>query len=311
MNHRVQQTRTDYPVPTAKWSDPLIALFLRAAASGLVPGQWFLKNLPAPESRTAKTGKLHLEIVSHCWNYAHFLIYQLSSLVNYPPGDLTVTMAVYYCPEDLRTKALLDNSSRLAVPGVIWDWRPLPRQALFRRAIGRNQAALHTRADWIWFTDCDLMFRNGCLDSLAAVLQGRQDALVFPATERCTALLSDDNPLLHMDTDRFQVLDVDARQFTERKRTRATGPLQISHGDVARACGYCNSLPYYQRPSLSWCKAHEDRAYRWLLGTQGTPLDIRGVYRIRHAAKGRYTGNRFINKLRGWIRRLVSSVQER
>lgn len=278
------------------WYFPVAGPLLRLAAKGLVPARWFQPYLPGPEARAAKTGALHLEIVSHCWNYAHFLVYQLSSLVCYPPQAGRVTMAVYYSPEDARTQSLLDFFGAMEVPGVAWSWRPLPRRQLFRRAIGRNQAALATTADWIWFTDCDLMFRRDCLNGLMAELQGRRDALVYPKIERVTPLLASLDSRLSMDL--HQVLDFDDADFVEHYPSRATGPLQITHGDVARACGYCNSLSYYQQPSEVWCKAYEDRAFRWLLRTHGVPLDIPGVYRIRHIEKGRYTGS----KINTWIR---------
>lgn len=283
--------------------------FLRLAASGWIPAKWFLPELPPLSDRTAKTGRLKLEIVSHCWNYAHFLVYQLSSLANFPPGKTTVTMTVYYCREDERTTALLERFSPLRVPGVTWNWRESPRQALFRRAIGRNHAARNTAADWIWFTDCDVMFRDGCLDALANVLQGRRDALVFPRMDRCTSLLDDTDPILVAGRDRMEVLDVDTGRFTKKTRTRASGSLQITHGDVARAVGYCECLPYYQRPSETPCKCHEDRAFRWLLRTQGTALDVPGIYRIRHQSKGRYTGSALNTRLRKRIKRAMSRVR--
>lgn len=295
---------TQYPIPPKRWYDPLVGRFLRFAAGGWVPAQWFLREVPAPEQRASKTGHLNIEIVSHCWNYAHFLIYQLSSLVHFPPTKAHVTMTVYYCAEDQKTQALLNHFSTLEIPNVTWNWRELPRQALFRRAIGRNDAALKTQADWIWFTDCDLMFRDHCLDHLVDALQGRNDVLVYPRTERCTSLLTNEDPMLTIDWNNLQVLDVDTTQFEEFERNRATGPLQIAQGDVARACGYCDSLSYYQQPSATWCKAYEDRAFRWLLRSQGTPLNIPGVYRIRHVFKGRYTGSQLNTGFRSWLRRV-------
>jgi hypothetical protein len=300
---------TQYTVPPDRWYDPLVGRFLRFAAGGWVPASWFLPKIPAESERAAKTGALHIEIVSHCWKYAHFLIYQLSSLVRFPPQKAHVTMTVYYCREDTTTVALLNYFGSLQVPNVTWNWRELPRQALFRRAIGRNEAALNTKADWIWFTDCDLMFREDCLDGLADVLQGRKDVLVYPRIERCTSLLSNEDPMLAIDWNNLQVVDVDTTQFEEFVRTRATGPLQITHADVARACGYCDSLSYYQRPSETWCKAYEDRAFRWLLRTQGVPLEIPGVYRIRHVFKGRYTGSAINTGVRSWIRRTVARIK--
>lgn len=300
----------EYAVPASKWTDSIQGKFLRFAAGGWIPAKWFLPHLPPVNERAAKVGNLHIEIVSHCWNYAHFLSYQLDSLAKFPPTNGKVTMTVFYCSDDITTTSVLNHFEKMEIPNVTWNWCELPKIALFRRTIGRNLAALNTKADWIWFTDCDLMFRQGCMDSLIAQLQNRQDALVYPQVERCTTLLTDEDPMLNFDIAKLNDLEIDTTQFTERRRTRATGPLQITHGDVARSCGYCKVLDYYLRPSNTWCKAHEDRAFRWLLRTQGLPLDIKGVYRIRHALKGRYTGSTVNTGLRMSIRRFISRLQE-
>ncbi|OFE13045.1 glycosyl transferase [Pseudohongiella acticola] len=299
----------EFKVPEPRWSDAMQGRLLRLAASGLAPASWFLPDLPGPEQREARAGRLHIEIVSHCWNYAHMLVYQLSSLVLFPPRQMDVTMTVYYGDEDEKTVALLKYFAGVDVPGVRWNWQKLPRQALFRRAIGRNQAAKNSVADWVWFTDCDLLFREDCLDGLAQALQGRRDALVFPSAEQCTGLLPPDSPLLSPVMTPLQVLDVDPGLFSHFPRDRATGPLQITQGDVARAVGYCESLSYYQQPSETWCKAYEDRAFRWLLRTQGEPIEVPGVYRIRHMAKGRYTGGRLNTGVRSGLRRLVAKLK--
>ena len=297
-------------IPSASWADPITSFYLRFAATGAIPARWYLPSLPPAEERTAATGKLKLEIVSHCWNYAHFLTYQLSSLVSFPPTRLTVNMTVFYAEEDVRTAALLEYFGVIEVPGVTWNWQKLPREQLFRRSIGRNKAALETGADWVWFTDCDLLFRENCLDVLSDELQGRQDALVFPRQERVTSMLADSDPMLNID-EKPRIVDIDADRFTISERGRATGPLQIVHGDVARAAGYCATLEYYQKPSATFAKCYEDRAFRWLLGTDGIALDVPGVYRLRHVQKGRYTGSAASNKTRSAIRRFTSWLKER
>ena len=291
--------------------DNIRLAFFKFAATGRIPAKWFEPDLPPVHSRQAKTGHLKLEIVSHCWNYSHFLAYQLSSLVEFPPSRLDVTMTVFYCPEDDKTQQLLTFFEQQDIPRITWNWRPLSRQNLFRRGIGRNMAALETEADWVWFTDCDLMFRDNCLDVLSDLLQGKRDALVFPAEERTTELLAEDNPMLRASSGEPQILSIDTSSFTARKMTRATGPLQIAHGDVCRAVGYCRSIGLYQQPSETWCKAHEDRAFRWLLRSQGSPLPIPAVYRIRHITKGRYTGTQTGNNLRTILRRIQSWVRSK
>jgi len=291
--------------------DQIKLAFLRFAAGGWVPARWFEPGLPAEAGRAARTAHLQLEVVSHCWNYAHFLVYQLSSLILFPPKKLDVTMTVFYSPEDKKTAELLDWFGRQTIPGVTWNWQPVRRQELFRRGIGRNRAALATKADWVWFTDCDLMFRENCLNTLAEVLQGRRDALLFPEEERTTDLLAENNPMLRAGSREPQVLDIDTTSFTIRKIAKATGPLQIAHGDVCRAVGYCRNIALYQKPVESFAKCHEDRAFRWLLQSQGEPVDVPGVYRIRHIAKGRYRGSETRSKFRTWLRVWQSRWRDR
>jgi len=285
--------------------------FFRLAAKGCVPARWFESDLPQKQERTARDGRLKLEIVSHCWNYSHLLVYQLSSLVNFPPSTIDVTMTVFYCPEDSETLRLLDYFGNIEVPNVTWNWRSLPRQKLFRRGIGRNMAALQTCADWVWFTDCDLMFREKCLDTLADCLKKSREALFFPEEERCTTLLAEDNLLLQAGSGEPEVMDIDPEIFTGHSPGRATGPLQIVHGDVCRAVGYCRSVPLYQMPSETWCKAHEDKAFRWLLQTRGVPIPVPSVYRIKHIFKGRYryTKTNTSNKFRMWLRKCQARIR--
>ena len=91
-----------------------------------------------------------------------------------------------------------------------------------------------------------------------------------------------------------------------RAISRATGPLQITHGDAARQMGYCQGVHCYLEPAEKWQKAHEDRVFRWTLNSQGTPLDLPGVFRIRHLEKGRYTGTALNTRVRSRIRQLKS-----
>ena len=301
----------DPEIPKSSLRDYAELWFLRFAAGGWVPARWFMKTLPPEEQRAARTGILELEIVSHCWRYSHLLAYQLSSLVLYPPSRLKVTVTVFHATGDEDTVAMLRFFSTWNIPNVTWNWQVMDAHQLFRRAIGRNRAARKSKADWIWFTDCDVAFHRGCLNALADALQGRRDALVYPREERCSHLLDSSDPMLNPDRSELRLVDIDPARFSiVKQRDRATGPLQIVHGDVARACGYCESLRVYQKPSRKWTKATEDRAFRWLLGTQGVPIDVPGVYRIRHMAKGRYQGSRLSNFLRARIRKAQSGYRD-
>ena len=238
---------------------------------------------PAPEPQEP----LRLEIVCHCWQYTRLLKYQLSSLVRNPPSRSAVRMTVFYSPEDEATEAAVRYFQALEVPGVEWNPRPLPRERLFRRAIGRNLAALSTSADWIWFTDCDILFGPGSLDALTDAVRDAQDVLVFPRVHQVSPLLPPDHTIFREMEGVPGVLEIEDLEFEPEVRDRAVGGFQVLRGDVARAVGYCNSIPFYQEPVRQWQKSYEDRAFRWLLGTQGEPVEVPSFYRIRHAQKGR------------------------
>jgi hypothetical protein len=231
------------------------------------------------------------------------LAYQLSSLVRYPPTRLKAVVTVFHAEEDTGTRRLLEFIGQHQVANVQWNWQALPPPQLFRRGIGRNRAALSTRADWIWMTDCDIVFHEGCLDSLADQLRGRRDILLFPRQERTTTMLADASAMLQKGR-QAQLVDIDTHEFTLHSRDRAKGAYQIIHGDVARAIGYCDGISLYQTPSDHWCKCYEDRAFRWLVGTHGTPIEVAGVYQIRHLTKGRYEEGSVWSRVRSRIRQL-------
>jgi hypothetical protein len=271
----------------------------------ILPQSLFRDKIPAEADRKAVKGKFDLEIVSHCWDYANMLTYQLSSFVNYPPTKLNLTVTVFYAEEDTKTKAALDFFSQITMPNITWNFHPLTKGKLFRRGIGRNMAARSTKADWIWFTDCDIIFYENCLDSLADSLQGEKGSLFFPKEEKITEMLKDDDPLLSNDA-QPQVIDIETENFSlyerGKSRDKARGPFQIVHGDVARAIGYCEKLSIFQTESDRWRKTYEDTAFRWLLGTDGEPKHIDGVFHIHHVTKGRYTENSQLSKVRSNIR---------
>jgi len=273
--------------PVSPVADKALEWFYRLAASGYIPRRWFGPDFSSLKGLTEVDGKLTLEIVSHCWNYANIITYQLGSLVLFPPREINVIMTVFFTPEDRETREVLEYYGQKNIPGVTWNWRALPGPYLLRRAYGRNLAAKNTRADWIFFTDCDVLFREKSLDLLGKQLRDREDLLVYPRYHMVSELLSNDDPLFEDYKTRGMLRDIEPHRFYREERNRAVGAFQIVRGDAARLGGYCDSVRYYHRPVKRWRKTYEDRTFRWLLGTQGTMLEIPGFYRIRHTHKGR------------------------
>lgn len=280
--------------------------FFRFASRYFSP-KLFLSHVPSEEEMTSFTGRLSLETVSHCWNYSHLMAYNLSSYVNYPPKELDVTVTIFYTEEDQATVDMLEYFGKQEVENVTWNWQEISKAELFRRAIGRNKAALNTKANWVWYIDCDLMFNEGCFDTLAKRLQGKKEALFYPRSEMVTDLLDSSHELVAKGK-APDIRTIDSSMFYQIPIRRAVGAYQITHGDVARACGYCNNIKLYQTPEAHWEKTYEDRTYRWLIKTQGVAIEIPSIYRIRHQEKGRYRKGTFFSAIRRNIRLLKTSL---
>lgn len=283
---------------------------LRFAASGFFPAHWICNVPKSNQLATPAAEPETLEIVSHCWNYSHLLSYQLQSLVDYAPKELVITLTVFYSDEDQATVKLLEQYNTIDLDTIKWNFVQLDKSALLRRAIGRNKAAKNTNADWIWFTDCDLVFGKNTFSSLKHQLTGQQSILVFPGTVKRTSLLEKDNDFLTRDgynaNDCLEQDSVNTHTFE-----KATGPVQIVHGSIAREYGYCDQLACYQQPKERWVKTYEDRAFRWLLGTHGEPISVADVGIIRHVEKGRYTSGSWLSKIRQMNRRIKDKLLAR
>ncbi|MCZ2344467.1 MAG: hypothetical protein LC104_22125 [Bacteroidales bacterium] len=226
---------------------------------------------------------MNIEIVSHCWRYPRLLNYQLSSLVRFPPVAVHVRVTIYHTEDDAGVVRVLDYFGRQSVPGVVWDWRALPREQLCRRAIGRNQAALASNADWVWFTDADYCFGPGCLDTLAYIPDA---SLVFPREVQTHASRELGDQAILAASGPPRILELDPSQYVPKRISRAIGGLQIAGGAVCRERGYCAQFPRLLRPSLLWARTHEDIWFRRSLQSHGVPIDLPHLYRIRHSTRG-------------------------
>jgi hypothetical protein len=280
--------------------DSFKLIYYKVAASGLLsPKKYQRTQLPESGQLRLCNLPIKLEIVSHCWRYSHLLVYQLSSLIKYTPTKAIVTMTVFYSHEDQATVKILQHFRAMSIPNVSWNFIALEKQSLFRRSIGRNLAAKNSHTDWVWFTDCDVLFYENCLDALAEKLAQCPERLVFPRQLLYSKLMAEDDPLLvngKAATGAVALPKIGGFGVFESRK--AMGPIQIVHGDIARAAGYCETIALFQKPVDSWAKAHEDRVFRWLLGTDGVAIEVPNVVVLRHLVKGRYSDNSAWSQLR-------------
>ncbi len=232
-----------------------------------------------------------IDLITHCWRYSRVLNYQLQSLWAHDidSGDIDdIWMWVVTAEEDEATKQVVAYwRERLKSRYIPVHRLVLPLDLVLRREIGRNVLALKTRADLVWFLDCDYVFGPGCLGALVRAPLAN-DKLFFPRHTwiNKTHALGDEYALRAAAGPDLYPLD--KRDFMERRESKAIGGLQIVPGDVAREYGYCKDDQRLQSPVTDgkWKDTKGDFRYRKILGTRGTPIDLPNLFRIRQTTEG-------------------------
>jgi len=231
-----------------------------------------------------------IEIISHCWaagnpHFAGALRYQISSLVLHKPKTCDVRLTA--CLDTFDTKALVAANWGRYHLGI--DIRPLmlSRPMMTRRCIGRNIAALESKADLIWFSDVDQVYYKGLLDRLADLPWDDDWQMIFP---REIQIHRDhrlgDSRLLSAATS-TDLIDIDPIEFVPHHYNRAIGGVQIVRGDFAREHGYLDGHPKWGQPradGLVLGDFIDDRQYRGFVARHGriVGVDLSGLYRLRH-----------------------------
>lgn len=231
-----------------------------------------------------------LEIVVHAYaevldQYAHLLRFQLSSLVLHPPRVPT-KITVCFTPRDERVGITLARfAGKLSL-------NPLPMlpEELFRRAIGRNRAALASNADVVFFTDVDYCFYDGCLDSLWAQwkkLESRPSLLWVRELQIHKDHATGDALIMWARKSNDDLLTINPADFTPKRIARAIGGLQIVSGDDARKYGYLNDRPQWRQPvTTPFGSFRDDVIFRKMCSSRGElkSVVLPGLYRLRHSA---------------------------
>lgn len=254
---------------------------------------------------------MKVEVITHCWSgpggqYAKLLAYQIASLLRHPP-KCHVTLTVASDDDDEPVEAIYQSfwecprddareNERRVVPGPVngdlihiaptvtlrtESWYPL---CVFQRPVIRNERALNTKADYVWFADADYLFGDGCLDALVQIT-GRLGNLFFPRT----TMISRD----HATGDRYIAaptpLPIDPADFVPKVEKRAIGGIQIVPGVIARTYGYLPNTKW-QTPAPEGTNTiigfRADARYRQALGNRGKPIDLPNLFRLRHSRDG-------------------------
>lgn len=243
-----------------------------------------------------------IEVVTHCWSgkdvpiYHRLLRLQLNSLLTFQP-KCPVRVTVFYSDQDANTLAVIEEArkeyairSEKVYPLTLATWS-LPSSQLFRRAIGRNMAALATRAEMIWFTDCDHLFGEDCLYSVLDLCTPEVD-LHWPQFVQIHKRHRYGDYLLQSDGTNWGHLQINRSSFQPREERAAWGGLQIVRGDFARRHGYLKGTGWVEPVEADHflsCKC--DVPFRKTCPNKRAEL-IPNLYRVRHSRAGRDRGQK-------------------
>jgi len=236
-----------------------------------------------------------IHTVVHCYaaelpQFATFLRYQLSSLVLHPPR-VDHLIEIRYSSDDELTSDVANEF--VSYFGDQIKLSPMqPPERLFRRAIGRNEAALSSYADLVWFSDCDYLFGLGCLDGLWKAWTELDEfvSMLFPNQILTMKSHKMGDDLAEKNLGRVVSAPIDL--FKPQSVYRAFGGLQIVPGSLARKYGYLNGSRRYQKPlAKPFANFHDDVAFRKSCLQHGPilPVSIPNLYRLRHT-KSTYYG---------------------
>jgi hypothetical protein len=226
-----------------------------------------------------------VELVSHCWNYSRLLCLQLSSIWLNPPRKHELKVTVCWTGEDEKTGAMIGWFAAQRASNVRLDAVRLSHDSLMRRAIGRNKVSLQTKADFLFHSDCDMLFGSNAIDTLVDSFPAGA-ALCYPRIVRKCTMERGDYYISLVKRPGFY--DVEPADFEPHKYGRAIGGTQYIPGDLAREKGYLPEGHRYLKPARRWMKTNEDVcARRYLAGHRGVPIQAPNVLRVRHSEYGR------------------------
>ena len=235
-------------------------------------------------------------IVTHCWavnkpQYAAFLRCQLSSLVLYPPVT-KVYPIVAYSKEDSHTRAVVEDFSK---QGTGWlQTIELTDGEMWRRAIARHRATQRFAAscDLMWFTDCDYLFGQGCIDSAkAAWLEADKPEMIWPRVILANpeksfvdkmAARQEKSPAKGL----YDATEIDVAPV---KMLRAIGGLQITAATHCQQHGYLPQARWQRQPLYPFPDFRDDVAFRRRIEHRFRCVPIEplpGLIRLRHTEVG-------------------------
>jgi len=242
-----------------------------------------------------------IEIVTHVFAgklplYAQHLRFQLASLINHPP-EADVSYTLFWADEyhDPHTAMLAD----LQFDTFNFNAIAMPREQLFRRAIGRHWRSQQPMCDLIWYCDADMYFGPGAIDAVCNQVQD-DGKLYFPRKSLMSRDHATGQQTLEAAKDEMWP-QIDPAQFRPQKNFFAIGGIQILGRETAKRVGYLGfkegEAGYNRRhtkwsqpvdPEKPFAEFRDDTAWRRHhfsmhagSGAQ-VKIDVPNLYRLRH-----------------------------
>ncbi len=242
---------------------------------------------------------MKIELVTHCWakdnpHFAGALVLQLSSILIDQPKHCDVVMTVCMNEDDENTVRVVRHFMKRQHSGFRIHALSMPVGQLGRRSIGRNYAALHTTADYVWFTDVDHCFCDGILDRLVQMeWPFRRDiagdecpaSMIFPGEIMISKNWDVGDEATEDVWQQPKLKSISKEDFAPKRYNKAIGGVQIVRGNFAQSCGYLNNEVKWQTPAEKpFASFADDIAYRKACEKYGSivKVGLPGVFRLRH-----------------------------
>ena len=228
-----------------------------------------------------------VRIVSHVWQYSRLACYHLSALVLHPPRETAVQCTICYCRDDRFTSDVLDFFADFKVPNVTWDWYPLEKERLCRRAIGRNEIAKNNQSDFVFYSDIDYVLRGEVIDAAVREI-GDENALFYPRDVLQSKTHQDGDAEIWRVTEPG-IYEIEDSRYDIIPLDRPIGGCQWLRGAFLREKGYLPDGHKFLAPEPEWRRTYEDCRSRGYWCLPWKRLAVNGVRRIRHSDRGRDT----------------------
>jgi len=230
---------------------------------------------------------MSLRIVTHCYAerlpfFADLLKFHLTS-ISHSLYEFPLRVEILCTSTDTKTLNVLNSFSDSMRKKL--SARILDPTHLWRRAIGRNIAALSSTEDFVWFCDVDYVFSPLAIATICRALREKPEAaMLYPSVVSVSKdHKTGDATIAQAEQDKTP--EIDTQDFVPSYYSRAIGGAQIVPGKLARTIGYLDKTKWMTPSHTPFPDTRDDIAARRQYAKHGPLCSfmVGGIYRIRHS----------------------------